>query len=49
MSKILNYQDEAQTKIVRWDMEDPSEFRPDLGNMGKDQSSFRTFYDVRTS
>ena len=33
-------------KRVKWDVEDPSEFRPGLKDMGKEQESFRAFYDV---
>ena len=38
----------ASEKIVKWGVEDPSEFRPGmLENLGKDQENFRAFYDVR--
>ena len=33
-------------KKVKWDVEDPSEYRPGLENMGKEQETFRAFYDV---
>ena len=35
--------DEAQDAI-RWEVEDPSEFRPELlSDMGKDETEFRVF------
>lgn len=40
------------SKKVKWPVEDPSEYRPlppedtSIGNMGKEQEMFRTFYDV---
>ena len=34
-------------KKVKWDVEDPSEFRPTLKNLGKEKESFRAFYEVR--
>lgn len=33
------------TKKVRWGVEDPSEYRPAIENMGKEQESFRLFDD----
>ena len=45
-AQIPSYEDGVHTKILRWNIEDPSEFRPGLENMGKDYSGFRTFYDV---
>jgi len=40
-----------QEEIVRWSVEDPSEFRPTLllDDMGKEAERFRTFYDVVTN
>ncbi len=37
----------SSSKKVKWDVEDPSEFRPTLKNMGKEKESFRAFYEVR--
>lgn len=37
------------TKKVRWGVEDPSEYRPAIENMGKEQESFRLFDDVSQS
>ena len=35
--------DESQS-TVRWEVEDPSEFRPELlSDMGKDEAEFRVF------
>ena len=35
--------DEVQS-MIRWEVEDPSEFRPDLlSDMGKDEAEFRVF------
>lgn len=34
-------------KKVKWEVEDPSEFRPGLlDNIGREQETFRVFYDV---
>ena len=35
-----------ESAIVKWDLEEPSEFRPGLDVVGKDAESFRGFYDV---
>ena len=32
--------------LIKWEVEEPSEFRPGLDNIGKDKESFRAFYDV---
>lgn len=35
------------SKKVKWEVEDPSEFRPGiLKDIGKDKETFRAFYDV---
>lgn len=34
------------SKKVKWEVEDPSEYRPSIENMGKDQEGFRVFDDV---
>lgn len=36
--------------VVTWEVEDPSEFRPEkLGDMGKEKGEFRLFYNVSSS
>jgi len=35
-----------ESTVIKWDLEDPSEFRPGLNDVGKDAESFRGFYDV---
>ena len=36
--------DESQPSAIHWEVEDPSEFRPEiLSDMGKDETEFRVF------
>ena len=39
--------EDSEASTVSWEVEDPSEFRPEkLGSMGKEQEQFRVFYNV---
>lgn len=41
------YSSPPPSKKVKWEVEEPSEFRPGvLDNIGKDKEKFRTFNDV---